>query len=89
MDAPFEIRIIIARWRGIFKGLSQVGGSVKDRFLSKNLRDSLFNKYLWNQPNLSRIYFAGQYLYLLFCNSSGIRDTNIHTPQSHTSVYLL
>jgi hypothetical protein len=35
------------RWRGIFKGISQYGGRAD---FSKNLRASLFNKYLLNEP---------------------------------------
>jgi hypothetical protein len=30
---------------------------------SKNLRPSLFNKYLTNEPNFNQIHLAGQYLY--------------------------
>jgi len=39
-------------WRGIFKGLSQ---DRRRADFSKNLRASLFNKFLSNKPNFSRI----------------------------------
>jgi hypothetical protein len=44
---------------GIFKGLSQ--GGIREEF-SKNLRASLFNEDLSNEPNFGRIHLAGQYL---------------------------
>ncbi len=54
--ATLAFRILIAnswtRWRGIFKGLSQDGEQAD---LCKNLRGSLFDKYLSNEPNSSRI----------------------------------
>jgi hypothetical protein len=43
----------------IFKGLSQDGGRAD---FSKNLRASIFNKGLSNEPNFGRIHLAGQYL---------------------------
>jgi hypothetical protein len=42
-----------------FNGLSQDGGRAD---FTKNLLTSLFLKYLSNEPNFSRIHFAGQYL---------------------------
>jgi hypothetical protein len=57
-----EIRFRIAnshtRWRCDFKELSQVGGWAD---FSKNLRASLFNKGLSNEPNFGRNHPAGQY----------------------------
>jgi hypothetical protein len=51
--APLGIRILIAnnctRWRGIFKGLSQDGRAD----FSEDLRGSLFNADLSNEPILS------------------------------------
>ncbi len=35
---------------------------VRDANLSKNLRASLFNDDLSNEPNFGRIHLAGQYL---------------------------
>ncbi len=43
---------------GIFKGLSQ--GGIREQF-SKNLRASLFNEDLSNEPNFGRIHLAGQW----------------------------
>jgi hypothetical protein len=63
MCPPLTIRILIAnssrRWRGIFKELLQDGGRAD---FSKNLRASLLNKYLTNEPSFSWIHLAGQYL---------------------------
>ncbi len=47
------------RWPPNFKGLSQDG--VRADFL-KNLRASLFNDDLSNEPDVDRIHLAGQYL---------------------------
>ncbi len=41
------------------KGLSQDGGQAD---FSKNLRTSLFNKGLSNEPNFGRIHLVGQHL---------------------------
>jgi hypothetical protein len=61
--AVLAIRILIAnncaRWRRIFKGLSKNGGWAD---FSKNLRVSLFYKYLSNEPTFRRFHLAGQYL---------------------------
>jgi hypothetical protein len=56
-----EIRFLIAKGRSrccrIFKGLSQDGGWAD---FSKNVRASLFNKGLSNEPNFGQIHLAGQ-----------------------------
>jgi hypothetical protein len=61
--APLAIRFRIAnrctRWRRNFKGLSQNGGQAD---CSKNLRASLSNDDLSNEPKFGRIHLAGQYL---------------------------
>ncbi len=43
----------------IFEGISQHGGPAD---FYRNLRASLFNKGLSNEPSLGRIHLAGQYL---------------------------
>ncbi len=57
--APLATRILIAdsctRWRGSFKELSQDEGRAD---FSKNLRYSLFHKYLSNELSFSRIHLA-------------------------------
>ncbi len=55
----YQIANSCTRLRGIFEGLSQ-NGLWAD--FSKNLRASLFNKGLSNEPNFGRIHLAGQYL---------------------------
>jgi hypothetical protein len=54
-------RILIAnnwtRWRGISERLSQDGEQAD---LSKNLRGSLFDKFLSNEPYSSQIHLTGQ-----------------------------
>ncbi len=56
------IRCLIAnyctRWRPNFKGLSQDGDG---QIFSKNLRASIFNDDLSNEPNFGRIHLARQY----------------------------
>ncbi len=63
LTTQLAIRCLIAnyctRWCCNFKGLSQDGGRAE---FSKNLRASLFNDDLWNEPYLGRIHLAGQYL---------------------------
>ncbi len=55
----FQIANSCTRWRCNFKGLSQHGGRAD---FSKNLRASLFNNDLSNEPNICRNHLAGQYL---------------------------
>ncbi len=55
----FLIANYCTRWNYKFKGLSQDGGRAD---FSKNLRASLFYKYLSNEPNFGRIHLARQYL---------------------------
>jgi hypothetical protein len=63
LSAPSAIMTLIAngcvRWRGISKGLSQDGGRTD---FSGNLRDSLCNDDLSNEPTFSQVHLAGQYL---------------------------
>ena len=55
----FRIANSCTTWSEIFKGLSQDGGQAD---FSKNLRTSLFNKGLSNEPNFGRIHLVGQHL---------------------------
>jgi hypothetical protein len=63
LSAPLAISFLIANycmgWRCNYQGLSQDEGLAD---FSKNLRASLFNKYLANDPTFGQIYLAGQYL---------------------------
>jgi hypothetical protein len=55
----FRIANSCMMWRGMFKGLSQDEGRAD---FSKNLRASLLNKGLLNEPNFGRIHLAKHYL---------------------------
>ncbi len=55
----FQIANSRTRWRCNFKGLSQHGGRAD---FSQNLRASIFNDDLSNEPNFCRIHLGGQYL---------------------------
>jgi hypothetical protein len=55
LGIPFQIANSCTRWRYNLTGLSQDGGRAD---FSKNLRASLFNAGLSNEPNFGRIHLA-------------------------------